>query len=81
MLNHKYLISAFSTGVHPLRRLLAVLSRLNSTKMVREFYMVGDYNLEPVRSFYDYLLEQKLTLKGLLPNAGALVGGIGDVGI
>jgi hypothetical protein len=37
MLNHKYLISTFSTGGHPLRRLVAVLSRLNSTKVVREF--------------------------------------------
>jgi hypothetical protein len=41
MLNHKYLISVFSTGGHPLRRLFAELSRLNSTKMVREFDMVG----------------------------------------
>jgi hypothetical protein len=30
MLDHKYLISTFSTGEHPLRQLLAVLSRLNS---------------------------------------------------
>jgi hypothetical protein len=36
MLNHRYLISAFSTGGHPLRW-LEMLSRLNSTKMVREF--------------------------------------------
>jgi hypothetical protein len=28
ILNHKYLILALSTGGHPLRRLLAVLSRL-----------------------------------------------------
>jgi hypothetical protein len=49
ILNHSYLISAFLTDGHPLRRLLAVLSRLNSTKMVREFDMVGDYDLEPVR--------------------------------
>jgi hypothetical protein len=34
MLNHRYLISAFSTGGHPLRRWLEMLSRLNSTKMV-----------------------------------------------
>jgi hypothetical protein len=57
MLNHKYLISAFSTGGHPIRRLLPVLSKLNSTKMVREFDMVGDYDLEPVRSVNDYPLE------------------------
>jgi hypothetical protein len=45
MLNHKYLISALSTGGgHPLRRLLAVLSRLNSPKKVRELHMVGDYD-------------------------------------
>jgi hypothetical protein len=37
ILNHRYLISAFLTGGHPLRRLLAVLSRLNSRKMVWEF--------------------------------------------
>jgi ribonuclease HI len=37
VLNHKYFISAFSTGGDPLRRLLAVLSRLNSTKMIQEF--------------------------------------------
>jgi hypothetical protein len=43
MLNHKYLISAFSKRGHPLRRLLAVLSGLNSTKMIREFGMVDDY--------------------------------------
>jgi hypothetical protein len=41
VLNHKYLISAFLNGRHPLRRLLAVLSGLSSTKMVREFDMVG----------------------------------------
>jgi hypothetical protein len=52
MLNHKYLISAFSTGGHPLLRLLAVLSRLNSTKMVRD--------LEPVRSVYDLPFEALL---------------------
>jgi hypothetical protein len=50
----------FSTGGHPLRRLLAVLSRLNSTKMVREFGMVGDYDLEPVHSVNDYTLEALL---------------------
>jgi hypothetical protein len=49
MLNHKYLIPTFSTGGHPLRRILP----LNPTKMVREFDMVGDYDLEPVRSVYD----------------------------
>jgi hypothetical protein len=57
MLNYKYLILAFSTGGHPLQRLLAVLSRLNSTYMVWEFDMVGDYDLEPVRSVEDYPLE------------------------
>jgi hypothetical protein len=45
MPNHKYLISVFSTGAHPLQRLLAVLSRLNFTKMFREFDMVGVYGL------------------------------------
>jgi hypothetical protein len=54
MMNHGYLISAFSTIGHSFRRLLAVLSRLNSTKMVREFDMFRDYDLEPVRSVYDY---------------------------
>jgi hypothetical protein len=49
MLNHKYLILAFSTGDgYLLRRLLEVLSVLNSTKMAREFGMVEDYDLEPV---------------------------------
>jgi hypothetical protein len=42
MLNHKYLILDFSTGGHPLRRLLVVLSELNDTKMVRDY----DYPLE-----------------------------------
>jgi hypothetical protein len=54
MLNHKYLISAFSTGGHPLRDVLVLLSRLNSTNMVR------DYDLEPVRSIYGYPLEALL---------------------
>jgi hypothetical protein len=49
MLNHKYLISAFSTDGHPFRRLLVALSRLSSTKMSREFGMVGHYDLEPAR--------------------------------
>jgi hypothetical protein len=48
-----YLILAFSTGGHTLQRLLAVLSRLNYTNLVREFDMVGDYDLKPVRSVYD----------------------------
>jgi hypothetical protein len=34
MLNHGYLISAFSTAGHPLRQELAALSRLNSSKIV-----------------------------------------------
>jgi hypothetical protein len=34
-----------------------VLSRQSSTKMVREFGMVEDYDLEPVHSVYDYPLE------------------------
>jgi hypothetical protein len=29
---------------------------LNFTKMIREFDMVEDYNLEPVRLVYDYSL-------------------------
>jgi hypothetical protein len=56
MLNIKYLILAFSTGGHPLRRLLAMLSRLNSSKMVWEYDMSGDYDLEPL----DYPLEALL---------------------
>jgi hypothetical protein len=60
MLNHKYLISAFLTGGHPFRRLLAVLLGLNSTKMVREFGMVAEYDLEPVHLVYDYPLEALL---------------------
>jgi hypothetical protein len=55
MLNRKNFISAFSTGGHPLRRSLAVLSRLNPTKMVRALDMVGDYDLEPFCSVYDLL--------------------------
>jgi hypothetical protein len=43
-----------------LRRLLVVLATMNSTKMVREFNMVGNYDLKPVRSVYDYLLEALL---------------------
>jgi hypothetical protein len=57
MLNNKYLISAFSTGGHPLGRWLEILSRLNSTKMAREFDVVRFYDLEPVRYVYDYPLE------------------------
>jgi hypothetical protein len=60
MLNHRYLISAFSTSGHPLRRELAALSGLNSPKIVREFNVVEDYNLEPVRSVYEYPLEALL---------------------
>jgi hypothetical protein len=45
---------------HPLRRLLAVLSGLNSTKMDREFGMVEDYDLELVCSVYDYPIEALL---------------------
>jgi hypothetical protein len=69
MLNHQYLISAFPIGGHSLRRLLAVLSRLNSTKMVREFVMVGDYDLEPVRSVYYYPFEALLNV----PNVNNVV--------
>jgi hypothetical protein len=53
MLNHKYFISAFSTGRHSFLRLLAVLSGLKSIEIVREFGMVDDYDLEPVHSVYD----------------------------
>jgi hypothetical protein len=60
VLHHEYLISAFLTRGHPLRRLLAVLLGLNCTKMVREFGMVDDYDLEPVRSVYDHPLEALL---------------------
>jgi hypothetical protein len=69
MLNHRNLISAFSTGGHPLRRWLAMLLRLNYTKMVREFDMVGYYDLEPVHSVYDYLLEALLHV----PNVNGVV--------
>jgi hypothetical protein len=69
MLNRKYLISAFSTGGHPLRRLLAVLSRPNSTKMVWDFDMSEDYNLEAVYSFYDYPFEALLHI----PNVNDVV--------
>jgi hypothetical protein len=69
MLNHKYLVSACSTGGHPLRRLFAMLSRLNSTKMVREFDMVGDYDLEPVHLVYDNALEALLDV----PNVNDVV--------
>jgi hypothetical protein len=68
MLNHKYFISAFSISG------FAVLSRLNSTK-IREFDMVGDYVLEPVRLVYpleallhvfnvNEVVEQELTSAG-----------------
>jgi hypothetical protein len=46
-----------------------VLSRLNSTKMVRDFDMVGDYDVEPVRSVNDYPLEALLHV----PNANDVV--------
>jgi hypothetical protein len=46
MMNHKLLILVFSTG----GQWLAVLSGLNSTKMVREFGVVDGYDLERVRS-------------------------------
>jgi hypothetical protein len=58
MLNHKCLISTFSTGGYPLRRLLVVLSRLKT--MVLECDMVGDYDLEPFRSVYDFPSETLL---------------------
>jgi hypothetical protein len=56
MLNHGYLISAFSTAGHTLRHELAALSGLNSPKIVREFNVVESYNLEPARSVYEYPL-------------------------
>jgi hypothetical protein len=56
MLNHGNLISAFSTTGHPLPQELAAFSRLNSPKIVREFNVVEVYNLEPVRSVYEYPL-------------------------
>jgi hypothetical protein len=56
MLNHRYLISAFSTAGHPLRQELTALSVLNSPKIIKEFSVVEGYNLEPVRSVYDYPL-------------------------
>jgi hypothetical protein len=52
MLNHKYLISAFLT--------------VDGTKMDREFGMVDDYDLEPVRSVYDYPFEALLHVKDMV---------------
>jgi hypothetical protein len=49
--------------------LLAELLRLNCEKMVRKFDMVEDYNLEPVRSSYDYPLEVLL----YVPNVNDVV--------
>jgi hypothetical protein len=60
MLNHGYLISAFSTAGHPLRQELAALSRLKSPKIVRDFIVVENYNLKPVRSVYEYPLRALL---------------------
>jgi hypothetical protein len=59
MLNHEYLISAFSTA-GPLRQELVALSSLNSPKIVREFNMVKGYNLEPDRSVFEYPLRALL---------------------
>jgi hypothetical protein len=56
MLHHGYLISTFSIAGHPHQQKLAKLSRLNSPKIVREFNEVEGYNLEPVRSVYEYPL-------------------------
>jgi hypothetical protein len=42
------------------RRLPAVLSGLSSTKMVREFDMIENYDLGPVLSVYDNPLEALL---------------------
>jgi hypothetical protein len=56
MLNHEYLILAFSTAGHKLLQEQAAFSRLNSPMIVREFNMVDDYNLKPVRSVYEYPL-------------------------
>jgi hypothetical protein len=56
MLNHRYLISAFSTAGHPFRQELAAVSVLNSPKIVREFNVVEGYNLEPVCSVNEYPL-------------------------
>jgi hypothetical protein len=50
MLNHKNLISAFSTDGHSLKQELAALSRLNSPKIIREFNVVEGFNMEPVCS-------------------------------
>jgi hypothetical protein len=52
MLNYGYLISVFSTAGQE----LATLSRLNSPMIVREFNVVESFNLEPVRSVYEYPL-------------------------
>jgi hypothetical protein len=51
--------------------------------MGRKFDMVGDYDLEPVRSVYDYPLEALLHVPNVndFTKWGASVGGIGDVGI
>jgi hypothetical protein len=96
MLNHKYFFSPFSTGGHPLQRLLVMLSRLNSTKMVAEFDRLeitirnqsAWFTIACLRRFYtcSYVLNvyggagADFCWKRFLPNGGALDGGIGDVG-
>jgi hypothetical protein len=69
-----YWWSAFSTSGHPFRRLLAVLSGLNSTKMVREFDMVGDYDLEPVHSVNGYPPEALLHVRIVSENGSGGAG-------
>jgi hypothetical protein len=56
MLNHKYLIWGFLTAGHRLGRLLSMLLGVNSKKIVWNFGVVDEYDLEPVRSVYDYPL-------------------------
>jgi hypothetical protein len=64
MLNHVFWV--FSTGEHPLRRLLAVLLGLNSTKMNQKFGMVDDYPLEPllhVPNFNDVVEKELISVE------------------
>jgi hypothetical protein len=49
MMNHNYFILAFSTGGHPLRRLLAVLSAMNSTQMV---WKSAQFTITRLRRYY-----------------------------
>jgi hypothetical protein len=66
MLIHGNLFSAFSTTGPPLPQELAAFSRLNSPKRVGEFNVVEGYNLEPVRSVYEYPLGALLHVRSTM---------------